>query len=437
MIAVDPNELTIVAATQLIRSRELSCEELVTACLERIGELDDSIHAWARVRVDGALADARAIDASRDDTKWDLPLAGIPVGLKDIICTEGLETSAGSRVLSGWVPQHDAVVVRRLKRHGAIVLGKTVTTEFASADPAPTKNPADLAHTPGGSSAGSAAAVAAHMCLGALGTQTAGSILRPAAYCGAVGFKPTYDAVSREGVIPLAWSMDHVGPITRTAEDAALVYAAIRSEQPSVDRPPSDHRFTVGIPDRYFDTDDRHVAAALDSALFAIRELGWDVLSVRLPDSFEAAAQAAMVVITAEIAAVHEDWFGAQPDAYGPQLRGFIESGQRILAPTYLRAQRLRRQATHETQALFDRVDLLMTPTTPAPAPSGFESTGDASYNMPFSSFGLPALSVPVPSSTTHLPIGVQFVAGHHRDDWLLEAGCRFERHVNSEAVLR
>ena len=158
---------------------------------------------------------------------------------------------------------------------------------------------------------------------------------------------------------------------------------------------------------------------------------------VQLPASFEVAAQAAMVIITVEIAAVHEDWFNAQPDAYGPQLRGLIEAGQRILAPTYVRAQRLRRQATDEMKSLFDRVDVVMTPSTPAPAPSGFASTGDASYNMPFSSFGMPALSVPVPTSSTHLPIGVQFIADHHRDDRLLEVGCRFERHVHPAGVLQ
>ena len=207
------------------------------------------------------------------------------------------------------------------------------------------------------------------MCLGALGTQTAGSILRPAAYCGAVGFKPTYGVVSREGVIPLAWSMDHVGPITKTVEDAALLYEALRGETPSVGPPPDGHRFTVGIADRYFDTDDRHVVAAFESALAAVAELGWTVKPVRLPASFEVAAQAAMVVITVEIAAVHEDWFSGQPDAYGPQLRELIEAGQRILAPTYLRAQRLRRQAAEEMTALFDGMDVLMTPTTPAPAP--------------------------------------------------------------------
>ena len=436
MSATDPSALTIAAARRMLRAGELSSEELVTACLDRIDELDGSIVAWARVRRAGALADARALDASAGDAVRDLPLAGIPIGLKDIICTAGLETSAGSRVLHGWVPHDDAIAVRSLKRHGAIVLGKTITTEFASADPAPTRNPADLAHTPGGSSAGSAAAVAANMCLGALGTQTAGSILRPSAYCGAVGFKPTYDAVSREGVIPLAWSMDHVGPITKTVEDAALVYGALRGEVRPVDRQLRARPVTVGVPDRLFDTDDGDVVAAFESALAAARELGWDVQSVQLPASFEAAAHAAMVIITAEIAAVHEDWFKVQPDAYGPQLRGFIEAGQRILAPTYLRAQRVRRHATGEMKSLFDRVDVVMTPSTPAPAPAGFATTGDASYNMPFSGFGMPALSVPVPSSTTHLPIGVQFVAGHHRDDRLLEVGRRFERHVRLAGVV-
>jgi aspartyl-tRNA(Asn)/glutamyl-tRNA(Gln) amidotransferase subunit A len=436
MIAADPSSLSIASARRLLRSGQLSCEELVAACFKRIREVDDSILAWARLRIDGALDDARAIDARRDDQTGRLPLAGIPVGLKDIFCTAGFETSAGSRVLSGWVPDADAFAVRMIKQAGAVVLGKTATTEFASADPAPTRNPVDLAHTPGGSSAGSAAAVAAHMCLGALGTQTAGSILRPAAYCGVVGFKPTYGAVSREGVIPLGWSMDHVGPIAKTVEDAALLYAALRGDQrPSAERG-TDRSYIVGVADRFFDASDTHVAAAFESALDALRELGWKLQPVRLPDCFEAAAHAAMVVLAVEIASVHEDWFDTQPEVYGPRLRGLIESGRRILAPSYLRAQRLRRRAAYETKTLFDGVDFLVTPTTPAPAPLGFETTGDASYNMPFSSFGLPALSVPVPARTTHLPIGIQLIADHCRDETLLEAGRVFEQHLSNRAQL-
>ena len=424
--------LTIADGARMIRSGKVSSRELVESSFETVAECDGSIRAWARLREEGALADADRIDGTDPDERDRLPLAGIPVGIKDIFLTQGLETSAGSPILSGWIPDRDAVAVRHLKEAGAIVLGKTATTAFASADPAITKNPVDLEHSPGGSSAGSAAALAAGMCLGALGTQTAGSIVRPAAYCGVVGFKPTYDAVSRNGVIPLAWSMDHVGPMARTVEDVALLYDVLAGP---VGEKTVRTTYTVGLPDRYFEDLDEEVAYAFGEALSALRGRNWNLRSVRLPDSFELGVQAAEVVLPAEIAAVHHDWYEARPGDYGAKLSATIESGRRIAAPSYLRAQRIRRLATVEAKALFEQVDVLVTPTTPTVAPRGFETTGDPRFNIPFSSLGLPTLTVPIPARKTRLPVGLQLAGDHGRDRDVLAAGRLLEHHFGVRPV--
>jgi aspartyl-tRNA(Asn)/glutamyl-tRNA(Gln) amidotransferase subunit A len=408
----------------------------VESCLERITAAEMDIRAWAKLRVEGALADARRIDASRDrdDAR---PLLGIPIGVKDIICTADIETSAGSPILDGWRAPRDAVAVTRLKRAGAILLGKTATTAFASGDPAPTRNPVDTGHTPGGSSSGSAAAVRARFCLGALGTQTAGSIVRPSAYCGVVGFKPTYDSVSRDGVVPLAWSMDHVGPIGFTVGDVRSLYQALVSEPIPTDAPAeadSPHRFRVGVPDSYFTEASDEVLDAFAHALDALRLRGWEVTTVALPDWFELCVSAATVVMPAEIASVHEDWFAARREEYGPKLRATIEVGRRISASSYLRAQRIRRMCVTHARSLFDGVDFLVTPSTPMTAPPGLESTGDPRFNTPFSSLGLPALTIPVPAPKTPLPVGLQFVGRYGSDRSLLAAGQRAEDSLGYSA---
>ena len=418
-----PRELTVVEAAAAIRAGALSCRELVASCLAAIEARDGDVRAWVRVRADEALAEADAADAVPRADRADRPLLGIPVGVKDIFETAGCPTSAGSPILAGNVPSEDAEVVRRLKAAGAIVLGKTATTPFAWSDPPVTRNPHDLACTPGGSSAGSAAAVAAHMCLAALGTQTAGSILRPAAYCGAVGFKPTYGAVSRRGVIPLAWSLDHVGPITRSVADAQVVFARLARDAPA---PAPGGPVAVGVPDRYFDDASPAVAAACARALGALRELGCRPRTVTLPPSFEAAVAAGEVVLAVEAATFHAQWFDDRRGDYGPALTALIEQGRGVPGTAYVHAQRVRRQAAVEVRRTFEEVGVLVTPATPTVAPRDLSSTGDPRYNRPFSTLGLPALAVPVPG-TDPLPAAVQLVAGHGRDAQLLELGRRLE----------
>ncbi|HSC72190.1 MAG TPA: amidase, partial [Candidatus Methylomirabilis sp.] len=227
-----PWELTLTDAGELLRTGRLSTVELVRSVLDRISATEPHVLAWARTQPEAALAQAERSDRLLRQGTYLGPLHGIPLGIKDVYCTAGIETTAGSRVLRDFVPSFDATVIRRLREAGAILLGKTATTEFAYADPAATRNPWNPAHTPGGSSSGSAAGLAAGMCLGALGTQTGGSIIRPAAFCGVVGLKPTYGRVSRHGLIPLAWSLDHAGAMARTVRDVASLLAAMAGPDP-------------------------------------------------------------------------------------------------------------------------------------------------------------------------------------------------------------
>src|SRR5581483_9213799 len=239
--------------------------------------------------------DAKRMEEMPRAVKYLGPLHGIPVGIKDIIQTAGVEMSAGSRILAGFVPTEDAEVVRRLRLAGAVILGKTATTQFALFDPAPTRNPHNLAHTPGGSSSGSAAAVAAHHCFAAIGSQTLGSILRPAAYCGVAGLKPTYDLVSRKGVLPLAWSMDHVGPIARTSGDLLAVWNAIRRPDKQI-REAKGLPYIVGVPDRFFfEKTDPAMVQAFRAAVGRLENAGAAVREVRLPSLFEAGVEAGYV----------------------------------------------------------------------------------------------------------------------------------------------
>jgi aspartyl-tRNA(Asn)/glutamyl-tRNA(Gln) amidotransferase subunit A len=328
-----------------------------------------------------------------------------------------------------------------LREAGAILLGKTATTEFAYADPAATRNPWNPAHTPGGSSSGSAAGLAAGMCLGALGTQTGGSIIRPAAFCGVVGLKPTYGRMSRHGLIPLAWSLDHAGAMTRTVRDVASLLAAMSGPDPhdpgaAAEPVPayieclrqSPRGLTAGIPDRYFlDRSDPDMAAAFQEAVRVIETLGVRVRDVKLPDDFEAGVSAGRVIMYAEGAAFHRDRFKTGWQEYGPKLAGLVEAGLLIPAASYLRAQQVRSLAIAAMRRLLSDVDVLLTPSTPGPAPEGLASTGDSVFNSPASTFGLPALGLPMGFAPSGLPLGLQIMGRPFDECTVLRVGAAYE----------
>lgn len=422
--------LTLLEASRRVHAGELTPVDLTRAVLRRIEQVEPQILAWARLCPEEALAEAESLTRLlRDGTDLG-PLHGIPVGVKDIFHTAGIETSAGSSILKGFVPERDAEAVKNLRSAGAIILGKTATTEFAFLDPAPTRNPRNPEHTPGGSSSGSAAAVAAEMCYGALGTQTGGSILRPAAYCGIVGLKPTYDLVSREGVVPLAWSLDHVGPLARTVADAALLLegAVGGAGFRAMTLLSEEQRATIGIPDRFFlEKADEETKAAFSRAMRTLETLGLQVHELRLPDLFEEGVNAGSVIFRVEAAAFHEEWFRARRNEYGPKLAELVESGLAVSGVVCARAQQTRRAATAQMRECFRDVDFMATPATPTAAPKGLSSTGNYVFNGPFSTFGLPALSVPMGAAANGLPLGLQLAAGPFREESLLRLGMAFE----------
>lgn len=401
-------------------STPVSATEQLSKDLARIHRHEAAIQAWATLAEDQACGQAREIDKLQGD----LPLAGMTIGIKDVIHVAGMPTQAGSPLLAGSMATRDAACVEQLRKAGAVILGKTATTEFAFFDPAPTRNPRHLAHTPGGSSSGSAAAVAAGFCSVAIGTQTFGSVIRPASYCGVFGLKPTYDAVSREGVLPLAWSLDHVGIFTRAPSLAAsvgevLFGANFPGERPGGIVPESCrarrerlHRSTAGTPDRYFvENLDSTARAGYEAGLEALVKAGVRVRPVVLPNLFEHAIAAAGIILRVEAACFHRRWYPARAGEYGPKLRSVIESGNAIPAVEYLRAQQVRREALRQILSLMDDVEFLVSPSTPTIAPAGLAWTGDPIFNTPFSVFGFPAMTLPASYSPEGLPSGFQ-VAG-------------------------
>src|SRR5499426_3291326 len=389
-------------AARAIREKVLSPVDLVDALLERITRVDGRVQAWALVDADGARAAARraADEAARGVFRG--PLHGVPFGAKDIFYSAGLRTEGGSKVMAGFVPDYDATAVARLKAAGAILLGKCHTTEFATTDPAPTRNPWNLACTPGGSSSGSAAAVAARMIPLSLGTQTIGSNVRPASYCGLVGLKPTFGRISTRGVIPLSYTQDHVGLMARSVEDIALALSVAAVHDPgdaSSSRAP--------VPD---------YLAALTRRRAPRVGLLREFFERATPEIADVTGQAVN-----RLASAHAERFALKADLYRPGIRSSIEMCMVIPGDFYVRALRIRRQFRREMGPLLERYDVLLTPTTPTPAPEGM-ATGDASFQLPWSISGLPSITVPCGLTNSGLPLGVQLISGPFTEAPLLSA---------------
>jgi aspartyl-tRNA(Asn)/glutamyl-tRNA(Gln) amidotransferase subunit A len=425
--------LDAIDAARAIREKVLSPVDLVEALLERIEQIDGRLQAWVLVDHDGARRAARqaADEAARGTFRG--PLHGVPFGAKDIFYSAGLRTEAGSKTMVGFVPDHDATSVARLKAAGAILLGKLHTTEFATSDPAPTRNPWNVACTPGGSSSGSAAAVAARMVPLALGTQTIGSNVRPASYCGLVGLKPTFGRISTRGVMPLSYSQDHVGLMARSVEDIALglsITAGHDPEDASSSRAPvpdylaaltSRRAPRVGLLREFFERATPEVADTTAQVVNRLARAGADIEEAKLPPTFRAVAAASYVIMRSETASVHAERFALKADLYRPAIRSSIEMGMLIPGDLYVRALRIRHQFRREMSGLLERYDVLLTPTTPAPAPEGM-ATGDASFQLPWSISGLPSITVPCGLTTSGLPLGIQLVSGGFTEAPLLSA---------------
>ena len=444
---------TIVELAPRLRRKQISPLELTRACLDRIEKLNPELNAFITVTAESALAEARVAEIEIARGEWRGPLHGIPVGLKDVIDAAGTRTTAASAVLEHRIPAEDAEVVRRLRQAGAVILGKNNLHEFAYGGSSlisffgDVHNPWDTMHIAGGSSGGSAAAVAAGLCYAAIGTDTAGSIREPAALCGCVGIKPTYGRVSARGVIPLSWSLDHVGPLAATVGDVAAVLQAIAGYDPldvsSVDLPVADYvsglgdgtkTLRVGIPRAHFYGDlDDEVSAAVEQALAVIGTLVAEIRNVRIEVPTDRTVQAA------ESYAYHAENVARTPELYQPETLRRIRSGENISATEYIQRRRKLDQERRRAHDLFADVDLLVTPTMPIPAPAiadlkkNPEALRPAELALlrntrPFNVWGLPAISVPCGFTKSGLPIGLQIAGPHWREDLVLRLAHAYER---------
>jgi aspartyl-tRNA(Asn)/glutamyl-tRNA(Gln) amidotransferase subunit A len=428
------HSLTAAEIARRIRSGSLSTLEVVEACLKRIDKVDSSLLAWVHVDRAGAIEAARKLEAEARRGEFRGPLHGVPVGIKDIIAVAGMTTTNGSGEFAHERPELDATCVARLRKAGAVILGKTATTQFASGDPAPTRNPWNLEHTPGGSSSGSAAGVAAGMMALALGTQTGGSVLRPAAYCGIVGLKPTHGRVSTAGVTPLAWSLDHVGVFARSVEDAALALGVLAghddldplsAREPATDylgrmrqngRPPR-----LGVPRwLYKDIAGPEVSSHLDEVASKLAREGAVVEEVPAPASAGNVQDAHARIMRVEAAAYHRERFLRYTDSYRPFIRAIVQEGLSIAGFEHARAGQLQREFRRDLTRALSGLDALLLPVAPTAAPKGLESTGDPRLCVPGSLAGLPAIAIPSGLTAERLPLGIQLLAQAFSEDRLL-----------------
>ena len=450
---------TIASLAAAIRARRISPVEAVQECLARVARLDGRLRAFITVDADGALARARALEAEAAAGRWRGPLHGVPLAHKDLFHIGGLPTSCGTKTADYFFAERDATAVARLVEAGANTLGKLNMAELAlgpfgdNAHHGDAQNPWRAGHVSGGSSSGSGVAVAAGLALGALGTDTGGSIRLPAACCGIVGLKPTYGRVSRAGAMPLSWAMDHIGPMARTVADVALMLEVIAGPDPGdatssarevpgylaeLERPPAGLR--VALPENYYlDGVSAEVAAATRDALAAFERLGARVASVRLPDP-QVIHDVSSIIARAESAAVHSRVLRERPHELQPAVRARLAVGTRISAHDYLQALRLRaRLARDFNEEVFAEADLLILPAIPEPAPALADATaGEAEtiaarmgrfsrLTRPWNGLGLPVLAVPCGFAASGLPLGLQIVGRPFDEATVLRAGHAYE----------
>jgi Asp-tRNA(Asn)/Glu-tRNA(Gln) amidotransferase A subunit family amidase len=418
-------------AARLIRDGVISSAQLVDACLARIQAVDPDVQAWVFLDPDHARAQAAAADEYRLTGRPLGPLHGVPVGVKDIIDTADMPTENGSVLHTGRTPSRDATVVSMLRAAGAVIMGKTVTTEFAAYAPGKTRNPHNAAHTPGGSSSGSAAAVAAGMVPVAIGSQTNGSVIRPAAFCGVYGFKPTRGLIPRSGVLPLCRSLDTLGVFARSVEDVALVTeqlvgfderdpdsqprARIPFRDMAAEEPPITPLLAFVKTSRWdrTDPDTREAFAALMDALGSVDE-------VELIQSAEALEWHRQIMEAEMAASLDREWTTGR-DRLSDALRTQLGRGREITAVDYQLARRRAEAFADGLAELFqERCDAILTPSAPGPAPLGLESTGDPSFCTLWTLAGMPALTLPLLNAANGMPIGVQLVGPRHGDARLL-----------------
>jgi aspartyl-tRNA(Asn)/glutamyl-tRNA(Gln) amidotransferase subunit A len=453
----DLHFLTIAQASALIKSGRLSPVELTQAFLARVRHLDDQLNSHLLVLEEQALADAKRAESEIAAGRWKGPLHGIPIGLKDIYNTAGIRTTGHSALFKDHIPVEDAFTVTLLRNAGAVIAGKLATWEFAIGGSSfdlpwpPARNPWDTMLDPSGSSSGSGVAVAAGLCMGAMGSDTGGSIRGPAAWCGIAGHKPTYGLLSRRGILPLSFSLDHAGPMCWTSEDCALMLQALAVHDPldagSATIPPADYTAGIGEPltglrigvvRHFFEHDlltDPETIAALETSVVALRDLGATVGDVKL-SPFSAYADCGSLIARSEAYAIHQHWLRTTPELYGAFGRHRLMAGAFILAADYINAQRERSRLVAELAGVMKAVDAVIFPTARCPArPIGEDSMASGFqpfFNRAFNVTGSPALSICNGFSATGLPLALQIGGRPFEDGLVLRIGDALERTLGT-----
>ncbi len=410
------NELSATEIVKKIAAGEATCEAVVRDCLARIAARDDVVKAWVNFDPEHALAQARALDRGPHRG----PLYGVPIGLKDTIDTFDMPTEMGSPIYRGHRPRADASCVALLRRAGAVILGKTATCEFAGSAPPETTNPHNAARTPGGSSSGSAAAVADHMVPAALGTQTGGSVLRPSSFCGIFGYKPTYNMFNKEGVWPAANSIDTVGWLAGALDDIELLTAVLRMQTPQPPRPLSGPpRIGVWRTDLW-DTAQDESKAAVEGAAARLAAAGAKVRDARMPDAFLGLHVVARSAIGFyERAACMAFFWDHRREQLSPQMQRYIENGHNIPRDDYIAGLRRLDECRVLLASVFEDFDVLLVPCVPGEAPKGLAATGDPSMQAIWTALHTPSMTLPTHRGPNNLPVGIQLVAQRYDDDRL------------------
>jgi len=439
--------LGICQAVKLLSGGNVSALELVEDCLKRVDEYDPAIMAWAWLDPDYVKRQAEALDAARRSGKPTGRLHGIPIGIKDIIDTALVPTEHGSEIFKGRLPKTDAVLVDRLRQQGAIVMGKTVTASLATFMPGKTTNPHNHAHTPGGSSSGSAAAVASYMVPGAVGTQTNGSVIRPASFCGTVGYKPSYGLIPRHGVLKQSPFLDQVGVFSRLVEDAAVLAEVMMSHHPEdnatlphltpppllqicLQDPPLPPKFGFVKTAIWDQTED----ATRQGFEEIVEALGDQVEEVDLPPGFDGIWENLKTVNEAEMATWYGHIYRNGRQYLDDVISAQIERGMKTVVPDYLGAMTQRTRTNSILEELFGQYDALLTPAAPGEAPEGLETTGNPAFCTPWTFCGVPAISLPLLQGPNDLPIGVQLVGDYLDDGRLLRTARWLHRHLLDES---
>lgn len=449
--------LPIAKLAEQIQNKSVSPVEVTQACLDRIAAIDSKLNSYLTITAERALQEARTAEVEIRANAYRGPLHGVPLAHKDIVATKDIKTTCASKVLKDNIPDYDATVIERLQAAGSVLLGKLNMNEFATMLPSQyfgrVNNPWNLAYNPGGSSSGSGVAVAAGLCTGSLGTDTGGSIRIPAAFCGIVGLKATHGRVSLFGVTPLAWSLDHIGPMTRTVKDSALMLQVLAGydarDLVSSNTPVSDYTakltgdikgLRLGVPKQFFpEYTDPEIKTAVDAAVKVLQGLGAHIEEVELPSLDDAWSAVAQVILNGEANVWHEPYLKTQAEDYGLGVRKFLERGKPTLATDYVRAQRAKTRLCRDMNIAFAHIDALITPGELVPPPLHEARTVTIadhevslmaaliSATCPFNITGQPALTIPCGFTRSELPIALQIVGKAFDEATILQIGHAYE----------